>query len=915
VSAGEAVDRDCTTRELAGAPGVDSRSITAPAFGSIEARLDGGPGDWDLAVLDAGTGATVAGSAFRGSTEVAQGFVTEGQELVVQACRRSGPSDTAELSVDSVAIDRDDAPPASLVTVNTPSVADKAALQSLGLDLTEHAGEDYMQVVAHGQRDIEAIREAGFSFTVSVQDLARQSARQRAAEERYADSTQKSALPSGRDTYRRLFDYSEELKALAEANLELVKPFTLPFETYEGRPVEGIEITTNPGVDDGKPVFLNMGLHHAREWPSGEHSIEWAYELINGYRAGDPRVTNLVQNTRTIIVPVVNPDGFNTSREAGELSGGGGGTGGDDLVNIATSPNEYRRKNCRFVDDSAGGSCLQPSAGLAEPGVDPNRNYGGFWGGPGASLDRTAQDYRGPEPFSEPETQNIRSLVSANQVTTLITNHTYSDLILRPPGVRSTPDPVDEGIMKALGDAMAAQNGYFSGHGYDLYDTSGTTEDWTYWTTGALSYTFEIGCNRDPDTAACIGNFHPPFQEVVAQYEGTAPEATGGGNREAYFLAQENTADASKHSVIQGEAPASATLRLAKTFQTPTAPVLDADGVEGDRKFFQDTLNTTLDVPGNGKFEWHANPSTRPLVAQDIGRPPTGDPSPPQGFTGNALTTVPCGDFETNDPTCWNDHAFTVPGGPGVDNAKVTVRIEWNTPTSDWDMKVFVDSNGDGSSVGETQQVGASARGPTDSESTTFAEPFVQPGQQYVVRVINFAATEPYDGQISFAGPEFQPAQTEQWTLNCELPEGNVIDSQQVLIARGEVKTVGFTGACASGKAAAKAACKTAPTVKGTAKRDKLKGTPASDVIAAKGGKDRVKSGKGDDVICLGRGRDKGKAGSGGDIVLGNGGADTAAGGAGGDELYGNRSRDLLKGGPGKDTCKGGPGKDETRSC
>jgi RTX calcium-binding nonapeptide repeat (4 copies) len=245
----------------------------------------------------------------------------------------------------------------------------------------------------------------------------------------------------------------------------------------------------------------------------------------------------------------------------------------------------------------------------------------------------------------------------------------------------------------------------------------------------------------------------------------------------------------------------------------------------------------------------------------------------------------------------------------------VTVRIEWNTPTSDWDMKVFVDSNGDGSSVGETQQVGASARGPTDSESTTFAEPFVQPGQQYVVRVINFAATEPYDGQISFAGPEFQPAQTEQWTLNCELPEGNVIDSQQVLIARGEVKTVGFTGACASGKAAAKAACKTAPTVKGTAKRDKLKGTPASDVIAAKGGKDLVKSGKGDDVICLGRGRDKGKAGSGGDIVLGNGGADTAAGGAGGDELYGNRSRDLLKGGPGKDTCKGGPGKDETRSC
>ena len=36
---------------------------------------------------------------------------------------------------------------------------------------------------------------------------------------------------------------------------------------------------------DGKPVFLQMGAHHAREWPSAEHAMEWAYELVNGYRA------------------------------------------------------------------------------------------------------------------------------------------------------------------------------------------------------------------------------------------------------------------------------------------------------------------------------------------------------------------------------------------------------------------------------------------------------------------------------------------------------------------------------------------------------------------------------------------------------------------------------------------------------
>jgi hypothetical protein len=927
VSAGEAVDRDCTARELGGAAGVDSRSVTAPALAMIEARLDGGEGDWDLAVLDAKSGATVAGSAYRSSTEVAQGFVTEGQELIVQACRRSGGSGTADLTVDATEIEPGPAQPSSLVNVSTPTGAEKSELQTLGLDVTEHAGDDFMQVVTHGPGDFDTLREAGFSYTVQVSDLARQSARHRQVEADYARSVRQSSLPSGRETYRRLFDYSEEMKALADANPDLVEPFTLPFTTYEGRPVEGVEITTNPNALDGKPVFLNMALHHAREWPSGEHAMEWAYELINGYRSGDPRVTNLVQSTRTIIVPVVNPDGFNMSREAGEINGHGSGQGGDDILNFATSPNEYRRKNCRFADDSEGGSCLQPSVGLAEPGVDPNRNYGGFWGGPGASLDPTAQDYRGPGPFSEPETQNIRHLISTHQVTTLITNHTFSALVLRPPGLASEPNPVDEPIYKALGDAMAAQNGYVSQHGHELYDTTGTTEDWSYFATGGLGFTFEIGCNGEPPDN-CIGNFHPPFPEMVAEYDGTSPLAQavgGGGNREAFFLAQEATADPSMHSVIAGNAPGQALLCLQKTFLTPTSPVLNAQGEAGERQFLEDHLETKLDVPDSAPVEWHVNPSTRPLVGQDIGRPPTGSPSDPVSHSGGPSPEAhPCPLYfdepSTRTPDCWNDHSFTVPpNGGGVDNEKVLVRAEWSTPTSDWDMEIYRDSNGDGSSEDEGDPVGASTtgitNGPGDAEVVTFKVSDLQPGT-YVVRMINFAAAEPYEVTVTFQGPDpFQPAQTETWGLTCEFPEGNVLGGQEVLINRGETAALDLESLCKIGAGDAKLACKTSPTVKGSPKKDKLKGTPGSDVIAAKGGKDKVRSGKGDDVICLGRGRDKGKAGSGGDIVLGNGGADTVKGGPGKDELYGNRSRDLLKGGPGKDTCKGGPGKDRTKSC
>ena len=54
--------------------------------------------------------------------------------------------------------------------------------------------------------------------------------------------------------------------------------------------------------------------------------------------------------------------------------------------------------------------------------MDVNRNYGAFWGGPGASGDVSDETYYGPGPFSEPESQNIRDLISGRQVTTLITN-------------------------------------------------------------------------------------------------------------------------------------------------------------------------------------------------------------------------------------------------------------------------------------------------------------------------------------------------------------------------------------------------------------------------------------------------------------------------------------------------------------
>ena len=637
----------CQASYRPGTPGVATREVTvAPGLGLIETSATGTDGDVDLAIFDA-SGKVIAAGASPDAQEDASGWTRTGGVLRLQVCRRDGSTGAVRVVVERAWLPAGavsaKADPPQLVNVVTATSAERNRVSNMGLDLTETAGRDTVGVVIHSAADRTKLRRAGLQWRVLVPDLVASDTAARAADRRFTLATPRSGLPSGRTTYRTLADYESELKALAAANPGLVKLITLPQKTLGGREVLGVEITTDVNVNDGKPVFVNMGVHHAREWPAGENTMEWALELVKGFKAGDTRLTGIVRNSRNIVVPIVNPDGFEASRAAGALAGQDGGRDEsvDDTAYLlagATTGGEYRRKNCRSPDNSETAQCMT-SAGIAEPGVDPNRNYGGLWGGPGAAAnDLSAQTYRGPGPFSERETQNIKDLVGSRQVMSLVTNHTSAGLILRPPGVASLGDPVDEDRgYKALGDAMAMENGYFSQKSYELYDTTGTTEDWTYNTAGAYSFTFEIYCGApsyvtgDCDDPA----FHPSFARVVEEYEGTSPQADhkadpgrsaqapfgtvkdydGKGNREAYTLAAESAIDATRHSVLSGTAPPGTTLRLKKTFKTETFPQPRADG-SATPDVFDDSLESTLDVGESGSFRWHVNPSTRPIAAK-----------------------------------------------------------------------------------------------------------------------------------------------------------------------------------------------------------------------------------------------------------------------------------------------------------
>ena len=802
------------------AAGVAARDVTLSGPGSLEVRLGGTEGDWDVAVFDA-AGTLLAADASPDAQEVASGFAVKGGVVHVQACRRSGDASSVPATLEHSAIapgaaEAAKADPPKLIDVITPTKEQKQRLLALDLDMTEHGGEESLGVVLHGADDEAKLRKAGLRWRVKVADLVAQDAADRSREQRLAARSagaRASAIPSGRTTYRTLADYNAELKDLAAKNPNLVKLFTMPEKTYGGKDVLGIEIAENVNVADGKPAFFNMGVHHAREWPAGELTMEWALELINGYKKGDARAVNVVRNSRNIVVPIVNADGFEASRTAGAIAGQDGGRDEsvDDtayLVAGAATGGEYRRKNCRLPDDSAAGNCTT-SVGLAENGVDPNRNYGGLWGGPGADTNPLTQTYRGPQPFSEPESRNVKAVVSRHQVMSLITNHTTAALVLRAPGLAMLGDPVDENRgYKELGDAMAKENGYFSQKSFELYDTTGTTEDWSYNATGGFGFTFELYCGApNYETGDCDDPaFHPTYQRVVEEWDGTNPTADhandpgpnkgydGKGNREAYYIAAESAINEKRHSVLTGTVTPGTTLRLTKDFKTETFPQPQSDGTTKPLTT-DDHLETTYDVDGSGRIRWHVNPSTRPIVAKETGKANPGPPSAPETRNGSPAGAAddplndgaaPGGDANADNSLNYNDHPITVPATG--DNETMSVKVAWGSPASDYDVKLFEDTNGDGRSQNSEPVVGTSQNGATNEETVSASRPGLQPGKKYVARVNNFAAVEPYTLTVTYVAPQpLKPAQIESYTLTCERG-GRVFGTQQVVVERGQVK-------------------------------------------------------------------------------------------------------------------------------
>ncbi len=249
-----------------------------------------------------------------------------------------------------------------------------------------------------------------------------------------------------------------------------------------------------------KPRALVMAAIHARELQTSEVAYRLIDELTDAYGT-DPEITMIMDTTETWIVPVVNPDG----REIVESGG--------------NSP-YLQRKN---ANDSRG-NCAEPPTASNHHGVDLNRNASAYnYGGIGTSTNACAQTYRGSGPASEPEQAFLEALfrdlwpdqkgapgdaVASTATGTMITMHSYGNLILLPPGAGGTTPNDNE--LRHLAFRMSHYNGYQTGTGPEiLYGVTGATDDFAYYDLGVASFTYELS----PTSGSCSG-FTPNYSCV-----------------------------------------------------------------------------------------------------------------------------------------------------------------------------------------------------------------------------------------------------------------------------------------------------------------------------------------------------------------------------------------------------------------
>ena len=267
-------------------------------------------------------------------------------------------------------------------------------------------------------------------------------------------------------------DYEKMTKILSN----LVKKYAFAGVFSCGKSVLGRDILCVRLGKGKRKIFLN-GAHHSLEWITSSLLLNYACDYAAALRdetdfCGD-NILKIYNSATFYIVPMVNPDGV------------------DFVINGIKKANPAYE----LVKGALGGKNIKKYWQANANGVDLNHNYDAYFdegkkmeqklGITGANYTR----YSGKKPFSEPETQAVKSLFEKEKFDISIAFHSQGEEIYY--------DFAKKSKYKYIADALAAKSGYTVAETDGIASVTGF-KDWVIDKFGLPSFTVEVGNGQNP---------------------------------------------------------------------------------------------------------------------------------------------------------------------------------------------------------------------------------------------------------------------------------------------------------------------------------------------------------------------------------------------------------------------------------
>lgn len=264
------------------------------------------------------------------------------------------------------------------------------------------------------------------------------------------------------NSYQDTIDFIEQCMA---EHPHLIRLQTIG-TTWEKRPIVLVTISLDVEYADNKPALLYTGTIHAREWIGNELAIKFIDYVINNYRF-NPKLKEALTRNTLYMVPCLNPDGFEYSR----------------------NHFSFWRKNRR---DNGDGTF----------GVDLNRNFAVKFR---HSMDTSVNTYSGPHAFSEPETAAIRDFVLAHKNITLALDYHSQGNVFFPAHKFNHENEIEGTDLNVLCANMNREIHKVTGRKYGIHRGKppanlihGSGREY-YYSLGILATVVEVGTRNIPD--------------------------------------------------------------------------------------------------------------------------------------------------------------------------------------------------------------------------------------------------------------------------------------------------------------------------------------------------------------------------------------------------------------------------------